>query len=63
MDPTDRPVDPAARLVDAGGKPTRTKDAHCPRCGSGRRVVSGFGRAHPVCRDCGYDFVGERWEG
>lgn len=40
------------------------KDEKCPGCRAGkeRRVPScGFGVPHPICGQCGHEFVGERW--
>lgn len=40
------------------------KDDTCPRCRAGkeRRVAScGFGEPHPVCGQCGHEFIDERW--
>lgn len=49
-------------LVDAAGRPVRASDAtRCPK-GHGpedRVASSGFGEPHPVCKRCGYEFLGE----
>lgn len=52
-------------LVAPDGRPARaavTRSLDCPRCGAGeeRRVKSsGFGGAHDVCGECGFeDFEG-----
>lgn len=56
-------------IVDATGRPAsigRREDKRCPECHAGpdARVRSGgFGAAHPVCRECGYEWLGERWTG
>lgn len=54
-------------LVDVDGKPLRRrpKSDACPRCRAGaeKRVPSaGFGKPHPVCGACGYDFDEEEAE-
>jgi len=58
------PPDPADALIDAQGRSLRPSRGHCPRCGappSDRVASSGFGRPHPICRRCGYEFTGELW--
>lgn len=54
-------------IVDAQGKPARAAASRvCPQCKAGpdARVPSaGFGRPHPVCGRCGYEWHAERWEG
>ncbi len=54
-------------LVDATGKPARAAvTTACPQCSAGpdKRVPSGgFGRPHPVCGDCGYEWTDEVWRG
>jgi uncharacterized protein (DUF983 family) len=61
MTPDERPIDPAGRLVDAGGLAIRRpSDARCPRCSAdpASRVASGgFGRPHDVCSQCGFEFA------
>ena len=42
------------------------KDTSCPQCGAPkerRRASSGFGRPHPVCGDCGHEWLDEVWQG
>lgn len=54
-------------LVDAQGQSLRRQrheDKTCPICRADedRRVKSsGFGTPHPVCGQCGHDFIGEPW--
>jgi len=54
-------------IVDAHGRPARKGETEaCPRCGAGvdRRVPSsGFGTAHPVCTDCGFEWHDEVFRG
>ena len=64
IDEQPRPV-----IVDAHGRPARTSDDACPRCGAGKdkRVKSGgFGTPHPVCTGgCSpaYEWTDEVWRG
>jgi uncharacterized protein (DUF983 family) len=57
----------ATVIVAPDGRPARrVKSDHCPGCGEGpdKRVGSGgFGRVHPVCGGCGFEFVDEVWHG
>lgn len=59
------PPDPARRLVRPDGTPlAQATSTRCPSCGAGpdRRVASGgFGRPHPVCSQCGYEWFDEVW--
>lgn len=60
-------IDPASKLLDAGGQQARRASSKMCPCGAGpeHHVPSngGFGGApHPVCGKCGYDFHGERME-
>ncbi len=52
-------------ILDPKGQPARKPvDKHCPRCGKDKRVASGgFGVPHPVCSNCGYEWVNEVWNG
>ena len=63
----DETRDPAAVLLDSAGRPARApRSALCPSCGAwpDQRVASaGFGDPHPVCRKCGHEFHGERFDG
>jgi hypothetical protein len=61
----ERPVDPAASLVDGHGRPARAADdGRCPgkdgrRCAGTRKdrvASSGFGEPHDVCKFCGHEF-------
>jgi uncharacterized protein (DUF983 family) len=58
------PPDVAAPvLVDAYGRPVIRPvgpDPACPQCRGTRRIASsGFGLPHPVCSQCGYEWLGE----
>ena len=52
-------------ILNAQGAPARRpKTETCPRCGAGpkkRTASSGFGIAHPVCGQCGYEWLDEVW--
>jgi len=55
---------PVSLLVDADGRPMPAPSDACPRCGAGRDVrvpSAGFGAPHPVCSQCGYEWIGEPW--
>ena len=60
-------TDPATVLLDSAGRPARSpRTALCPRCGAGpdQRVASaGFGDPWPVCKRCGHEWLGERFNG
>ena len=67
QDEADDARDQAAVLLDPAGRPARSpRTALCPRCGAGpdqRVASSGFGDPHPVCRRCGHEWTGERFDG
>jgi uncharacterized protein (DUF983 family) len=56
-----------AVILDARGEPARTPaNEACPDCGKGpdKRIPSGgFGVPHPVCSNCGHEWIGEVFGG